>query len=90
MKDFVQAFIAKTDWMKTLTGVTVLCVFAFQAYFLGFHEIPKGNEPVFHILFGIIDTAMVGLVQYYFGSSKGSQDKQEIIKRQQEQQNDKQ
>jgi hypothetical protein len=79
MEDFFKAMIAKTDWMKTLTGVTVLFVFTFQAYFLGFHEIPKGNEPVFHILFGIIDTAMVGLIQYYFGSSKGSQDKQRTI-----------
>lgn len=84
MKEFIQGFVAKTDWMKTCTGLTVLFVFAFQAYFLGFHEVPKGNEPVFHILFGIIDTSMVGIVQYYFGSSKGSQDKQEIIKQQNE------
>lgn len=84
MENFIKLFLAKTDWMKTATGITVLCVFSFQAYFLGFHEVPKGNEPVFHILFGIIDTSMVGLVQYYFGSSKGSQDKQEIIKQQNE------
>jgi hypothetical protein len=84
MIEFLKEFASKTDWMKTGTGLTVLFVFSFQAYFLGFHEIPKGNEPVFHILFGIIDTSMVGLVQYYFGSSKGSQDKQEIIKSQNE------
>lgn len=80
----MEFIMSKTDWMKTATGATVLCVFAFQAYFLGFHEVPKGNEAIFHILFGIIDTSMISLVNYYFGSSKGSQDKQKIIDKQNE------
>lgn len=87
MKDLIQLFIAKTNWMKTMIGVGMLVVFMFQAYFLAYHEIPEGNEGMFHVLFGIIDTSMVTLFQYYFGSSKGSQDKQETIAKQAEQNN---
>jgi predicted CDP-diglyceride synthetase/phosphatidate cytidylyltransferase len=84
MSDAVKHFMQKTDWMKTVVGVTVLFVFTFQCIFLAKWEIPERNENAFHILFGIVDFSMSNLLQYYFGSSKGSQDKQEIIKAQNE------
>lgn len=83
-KQYLAIFLDKTDWMKTLAGVTILVAFLFQVYFLAFHTIPEGNEPMFHTIFGMIDVNMVTLFQYYFGSSKGSQDKQKTIDKQNE------
>ncbi len=44
--------------------------------------IPEQNKDVFIHTIGIIEGAIIGLVNYYWGSSQGSADKNEIIKKQ--------
>lgn len=76
--------LAKTgqrDYMTYIVGGLVLLVFAFQVWFLSYRTIPVGNEKMFYYLMGIVDTAVVSIVSYYFGSSKGSKDKQATIDR---------
>ncbi len=76
--------LAKTgqrDYMTYIVGGLVLLVFSFQVLFLAFKTIPEGNEKMFYYLMGIVDTAVVSIVSYYFGSSKGSKDKQQTIDR---------
>ena len=83
MKDFVLGFVAKTDWMKTLVGVAVILIYFAIVRSLIYNTIPVENrEPLIHVL-GTFDGVFSMLVGYYFGSSKGSQDKQEMIKQQQ-------
>lgn len=79
MKEFIQGMVAKTNWMKSILGMGILSAFLFQCWFLSFYQIPEGNEGMFHVLFGIIDTNMIIQFNYHYGSSKGSQDKQRTI-----------
>lgn len=83
MIDEIRKQIAKADLMKTLTGVIILSVFCALVAALILQEMPEGNrEIIIHVL-GIIEGAVMAIVTYYFGSSKGSHDKQEILKQQQ-------
>jgi len=43
----------------------------------------ENREPLIHVL-GTLDGVISMLVGYYFGSSKGSHDKNEVIKKQAE------
>lgn len=85
MKDIIHFIIAKADWMKTIVGLVIMVVFSLMVWTIITREIPVANrEIIIHVL-GIIEGALMAIVTYYYGSSKGSQDKQEIIKKQSEQ-----
>lgn len=84
MKDIVQFIIAKADWMKTIVGLVVMMVFSLMVGHIITSEIPVANrEIVIHVL-GIVEGALMAIVGYYFGSSKGSQEKQQLLNKQQE------
>lgn len=90
MRDIIEvakSIILKADPMKTVTGLVMLCVFSFLVNQLVTHELPEANrEIVIHIL-GIIEGAVMAIVTYYYGSSKGSQEKSEQLKKQNEKNN---
>lgn len=89
MKEILFDYLKKVDLMKTLTGITVLMVFAFMVYRVMNSELPEGNrEIVIHVL-GIMEGIVLMVVGFYYGSSKGSQDKNSIIKQQNETINEK-
>lgn len=79
MKELIAIFIAKTDWMKTFVGIAMIAIFAFMVYAIVYVALPESaKEIIIHVL-GIMEGAVMGIVMYYYGSSKGSQDKNEII-----------
>ena len=79
---FMQANGGKRDWVQGgLVIATMVLVFA-SMIFLAFLEIPKANERVFDlILGGVIVSGSQNIYSYFFGSSKGSKTKDEVIKK---------
>lgn len=79
MKELFKEYLSKIDMMKTITGLAILAIFGIMILFLITKELPEANrEAVIHVL-GIIEGAVMAIVSFYYGSSKGSQKKQEII-----------
>lgn len=79
MKEILHDYLKKVDLMKTITGLIILFIFSVLVYKLITTELPERNrEVVVHVL-GIIEGAVMAIVTFYYGSSKGSQQKQEII-----------
>lgn len=79
MKEFIKDLIAKSDLMKIMVGLTVLAVFGVVVLKLISHKIPVENrEIVIHIV-GMVEGALSILVSFYFGSSKGSQNKDKML-----------
>ena len=75
-------FLKKLDFMQVITGLVILLIFrTITSSFLQ-SEIPEGNrEIVIHTL-GILEGAVIAIVSFYFGSSKGSQAKNDLINKQ--------
>lgn len=70
----------KEIYMYVLAGFIVGCVFALL-YFLVFNAIPQENKDILNIVIGAIIGAFVTVISYFFGSSKGSADKNEMLKK---------
>jgi hypothetical protein len=66
--------------LMLITGISVLSAFLFLIYALLRIPIPEPNRSAFDIIIGAVMGAVTTLVAYYFGSSKSSNDKNEIIK----------
>lgn len=67
------------DYMQYAVGLFGLTVFGFMVYFLSFNTPPDDNRELFIHVLGIIEGATISIFSYYFGSSKGSKDKQKIL-----------
>jgi uncharacterized protein YacL len=81
VKEILYEYFRRVDVMKTITGLVMLTVFSFLVRHLVTYELPQANrEVIIHIL-GIIEGAVMAVVTYYFGSSKGSQEKAEQLKK---------
>ena len=60
----------KTDYIKTLTALSIILAFNMVGFVLSFLEIPEGNKELFVHFIGIIEGAFVGsLVGYYWTRS---------------------
>ena len=70
--------ILKELYMYLLGALVVLCAF-FLGYLLATNEIPSGNKDVVMVAVGVILGWGSMVVGYFFGSSKSSSDKNEII-----------
>jgi hypothetical protein len=64
--------------MYILAGLIVLGYFALLGI-LTFKEVPAGNNTLYNIAMGSLLMAFATVVGYWFGSSKGSSDKNELI-----------
>ena len=71
--------LGKFDFMFYLSGITGLASFAFVIYVLVYVELKQGNKELFVHLLGLIEGVALSIFAYYFGSSKGSQEKQKTI-----------
>lgn len=79
LKEIIKTYMEKLDIGKTVVLLTVCASFLGTNYALAFVAIPVSNEMVFTHFAGVIDASMVGVISWYFGSSKGSQKKTEMI-----------
>jgi hypothetical protein len=73
----------KSSWMAKnimpiLTMVVTVGFFGMLGYMLKY-EVPESNERIMDILLGSLGTAWITMVSFYFGSSKGSEDKSKHI-----------
>lgn len=68
------------DWMMITTGVVALLLLIFIAVVMVFIELPSENRGLFHNFIGIIEGAAISIFTYYFGSSRGSKLKTDILK----------
>lgn len=73
----------KASWMAKnimplLTIVVTVGFFGMLGYMLKY-EVPESNERIMDILLGSLGTAWITMVSFYFGSSKGSEDKSKHI-----------
>jgi hypothetical protein len=77
--------MAKTggkDWMMYVAGLVGLGAFVFMIIILAFWSVPTENKELFIHGLGIVEGIAVSIVAYYYGTSKSSADKNEIIKQQ--------
>lgn len=68
----------KDIFQYSLGALIVLCFFAILSVLM-FIEIPPLNRDAMYIMLGITGTLTAGVGSYFFGSSKGSSEKTEII-----------
>ena len=67
----------KMDWMMKVVGLTVLGLFAFAMVSVFFFSFINGE--LAHFMLGELSTMVVGIVAYYYGTSKSSSDKTKML-----------
>ncbi len=81
---------AKSDWFMKLSGLIALAAFiVVEAAFILDHKLELGLEHStgFHQLVGQIEGVFATIYAFYYGTSKSSSDKNQIISKQNEQGN---
>jgi hypothetical protein len=68
------------DIMMVITGSVGLLAFLTIVYTILFRTLPEGNEKLVYHLLGVVEGVSVTMFAYYFGSSKGSKEKNEMLK----------
>lgn len=63
------------DWLMYIAGLTALGTFLLMVWAVIFLGDELGENSLFHQLMGIIEGVALTVFSYYFGSSKGSKDK---------------
>lgn len=73
--EFVKA--VGRDWFMYVVGAVILGLLVYTIWYVLNHELH--NSEIAHLLIGEITGMALGIVVYYFGSSRGSKDKQKAI-----------
>ena len=68
----------KDIYMYALGAVIVIAILSIVAL-LVFYPVPPENREAFLIVLGTITGSFVSVVSYFYGSSKGSSDKTDIM-----------
>ena len=66
---------------KTVGWGITLCFIGVIAGAVGLWEIPKESQRLFDMGFGAVVAAFTQVIGYYFGSSQGSKQKTELMKK---------
>ena len=69
---------AKTIYQYVL-GAIIVAGFFVATYLLIYNSVPVENNDVLNMLLGALMAQFVNVVAYFYGSSKGSSDKTEIM-----------
>lgn len=75
----MKELLKKVDILQFMVAVTVLFVFLLVVLALIYRVIPDANKEILIHVLGIIEGAIMTLVSFYYGSSKGSQKKSDTI-----------
>lgn len=78
----MKEYLKRLDLLQILTGIVILAIWSLMVATLLFRELPEGNREIIIHMIGILEGAAIGLINYYFGSSKGSQDKNALLNKQ--------
>ncbi len=79
MIDTIKSFLEKIDLLRFITAFTVMGIFFMITNALIYRQIPEGNKEILIHLLGIVEGAVMTIVGYEFGSSKGSQKKDDML-----------
>lgn len=79
MKQIIEEYIKRIDISKTIVLIASCVSFLFTNYALVYIEVPERNTSIFHAFVGIIEAGFVGVLGYYFGSSKSSAEKTKLL-----------
>lgn len=71
--------VAVRDWTPGLLAFGVTLGFFGLLGVLAFHDVPTSNANALTIMLGALGAAFGGVIAYYFGSSRGSQDKDKML-----------
>lgn len=69
----------KKDWNLYLLAWTIVMSFFIVCGILIFVPLPAGQANIVYMLLGTLGTGFVTVISYFFGSSKGSADKTQIL-----------
>lgn len=67
------------DIMMIVTGCVGLLAFMLIVYSVLFRSFPEGNEKLIYHLAGMVEGVSITMFAYYFGSSKGSTEKSDLL-----------
>lgn len=79
VKSARQMQISVRSFLPPLLALTVTIGFFGLLYVLAFHPVPTESKDVLYAMVGVLGTAWVALINFYFGSSSGSAAKTEAI-----------
>lgn len=82
MKETFKEMLSKIDIMQFMVASVVLFVFMTIVNALIYRIIPDTNKEILIHVLGIVEGSIMTVVTYYYGSSKGSTKKTEIIDKQ--------
>lgn len=68
----------KDRFMFTLGAIIMICFFIVMGLLI-FHAMPDNNKDVLYLIIGALIGFAGSVVNYFYGSSKGSSDKTELL-----------
>jgi hypothetical protein len=69
------------DLYQNILGTSIGVILAIMLYLLFTTTIPADNMNILLLIIGALISSFTTVVQYYFGSSKGSADKDKILRK---------
>lgn len=73
--------VATGDWTNRILAAIYTLGYFWMLYYFMKYAMPEGNKDFLLPLLGVMTGGQVLIMQYYFGSSKGSSDKNVLLKR---------
>lgn len=80
MRDFLKHLFDRLDFMQFFVGFCVMMIFFMLIWALIYRAIPEANKDMVNHAIGLVEGAVIMVVGYYYGSSKGSAKKDEALK----------
>lgn len=80
MRETIKHLFDRVDIMQFLVGVCVMGIFIMLVWALLYKNIPADNRDMVNHAIGLVEGAVIMVVGYYYGSSKGSAMKDKALK----------
>lgn len=71
--------VSMKDWVPAVIACLMTAAFIVLLFAIATRPIPEANRDAVHLFIGTLGTAEMGILGYYFGSSRGSQAKDATI-----------
>lgn len=78
-REVEMAKAGRKEWVPQVLAMSILVAFGFTMYVVAFWVVPEPNKESFAHVRGIVETLIVAIVSYFYGSSAGSRRKSEQL-----------